>query len=67
MGKQAYFIHGDVNELAEKILLLLNDDDLRQRLTQEAIAYARTFDWDVAADQTLEIIENTIAQHSSRS
>jgi len=61
------YTYGDVNELAEKILLLLNDDDLRQRLTQEAVAYARTFDWDVAADQTLEIIENTIAQHSSRS
>jgi glycosyltransferase involved in cell wall biosynthesis len=41
--------YGDVDQLAEKLLKILTDADLRKRLEQGGMQWAETFDWDTAA------------------
>jgi len=49
--------YGNREQLAEKILLLLRDRHLRQRLTDNALRHSEQFDWDVATEKTMEVIE----------
>jgi len=55
--------YGNTHDLAEKIVALLKNESRRQELAAEAVRYARTFDWEVAADRTIQIIETVIASH----
>jgi glycosyltransferase involved in cell wall biosynthesis len=48
--------YGDRLQLAEKISLVLRDEHLRERLTHNAFERAKEFDWDTAADKTMEVI-----------
>lgn len=60
--------YGNVADLSTKILHLLTDGDLRSRLTTNAIAYARKFDWEKSAQETLQLLESRIqAQRKSLS
>jgi glycosyltransferase involved in cell wall biosynthesis len=52
--------YGDVPALAARIVKLLRDVELRTRLGENAIAWAKTFDWDVAADRALEVLEQRV-------
>jgi glycosyltransferase involved in cell wall biosynthesis len=54
--------YGNVAQLAEKILFLLNNPQERERLSRNAIQWARSFDWNEAAQKTLKIIEKVIQQ-----
>jgi glycosyltransferase involved in cell wall biosynthesis len=47
---------GDVEALAASMLRLLEDASLRDRLSGSALAYASTFTWDAAAEQTLQVL-----------
>jgi glycosyltransferase involved in cell wall biosynthesis len=47
---------GNIDLLGQKILLLLQDVPLRTRLAQASFRWASTFDWDVAAQRTLELL-----------
>lgn len=53
--------YGDVDALAEKLTRVLTDNDLRHRLEQGGLAWARRFDWDDAARKfekiLMEIVE----------
>jgi glycosyltransferase involved in cell wall biosynthesis len=53
--------YGNVQELAEKMRILLEDRPLRERLTQAAIAWARTFDWSEVAAYTVQRLEKQIS------
>jgi len=44
---------GDIDALAEGIIGVLADGDLRVRLSEEALAYSRGFSWDNVADNFL--------------
>ena len=57
--------YGNREQLAEKILLLLRDEHLRDQLTRNALEWSAKFDWNSAADCTLEIMERVIAEHRS--
>jgi len=46
---------GSVEDLAEKIVIVLKDDALRERLSRNALDYSTQFDWDRCAKQFLEI------------
>jgi glycosyltransferase involved in cell wall biosynthesis len=50
------YTYGDANELAQKILLLIRDRALLNGLTKGALRWSRSFDWDVAAKKTLELL-----------
>lgn len=53
--------YGNIEQLAEKILLMLRDEHLRSRLAGEAIAYAKTFSWEACANNMLETMERVVA------
>ncbi len=48
--------HGDIEDLAGKIRMLLDDPVQRRRLSDNAIVWAGGFNWDNAAEKTLEIL-----------
>jgi len=41
--------YGDIESLATKLLMILTDEKYRQKLEQDALKWAQTFDWDIAA------------------
>jgi glycosyltransferase involved in cell wall biosynthesis len=42
---------GDVDNLAEAIIMVLEDDELREKLSKNAFEYAKRFSWDTSADK----------------
>lgn len=50
--------YGNIEQLAEKILLLLRDDQFRSRLSSGALAYAQSLTWDTSAKIMLDVIEH---------
>jgi glycosyltransferase involved in cell wall biosynthesis len=58
--------YGDREQLAEKILLLLRDEHLRERLASNALQWAKKFDWNTAAEQTMEVIERVQFEHRTK-
>ena len=52
--------YGNVPELSAKILRLLSDERLRDRLVEGADRYVRSFTWDTAAEKTLSLLEERV-------
>ena len=51
-GETGFLVpHGDVAAFADRIGRLLEDDALSARMSEAAIRWARSFDWEHAADQ----------------
>lgn len=53
--------YGNIEQLAEKILLLLRDNNLRARFSAAALTYAQSLTWDASAKVMLEVIERVLA------
>jgi glycosyltransferase involved in cell wall biosynthesis len=53
-----YFATGDSGELAEKILTLIENGDLRRRLIEEGKVRLRSFSWEKCARETLELFKS---------
>jgi len=49
---------GDVETFAARIGALLEDDDLALRMSKAALAWSRTFDWEIAADEMARALED---------
>jgi glycosyltransferase involved in cell wall biosynthesis len=49
---------GNVDDLADKIIMFLTDDTLRERLSRNALDYSRRFSWDESAKVFLEILRS---------
>ena len=64
IGAQAvlYFDPTDANDLASKIKLISEDNDLRQRLINAGLARAANFSWRKTAEETLKVLEEVHAQ-----
>ncbi len=58
--------YGDVQKLTSSILLLLKDQALRDRLSANAIRWAKNFDWEIAAKETEKLLESRIAHVRNR-
>ncbi len=58
--------YGDIEECASCIIRLLNDKTLRMEMRNEALKWAEKFDWDNAAEKTLEMIEKVIEINSNQ-
>ena len=52
-GSLTLFRSGNDEDLANKLILLLQDDDLRKRLGSKHSAYAKSETWELAAKRTL--------------
>jgi len=52
--------YGNIDELAEKIKLVLSNDDERRKLSTGAIEWAKSFSWDTSAKHMLELIEKVL-------
>lgn len=49
----------DEKDIAEKIMLVVDDEGLKRKMREAGIAYARRFSWEVCADAVGKIIEKT--------
>ncbi len=58
---------GDSAALGEKMIALLQDTNRRARLSEGAVAWASEFNWDHAAEQTLDILQSYVRSRSSPS
>ena len=52
--------YGNIEQLAEKILLLLRDEHLRSRLKNGALEYAQSLTWDKSAIIMFDVIEHVL-------
>ncbi len=52
--------YGDITRLTETMNLLLGDGDLRRRLSAAAAEWAATFNWDLVAERTIELLRQRI-------
>jgi glycosyltransferase involved in cell wall biosynthesis len=61
-GKTGFLVpYGDVRGFASRISQVLGDRSLRDRLAGEAVAWAKTFNWDRSAASILAAIERLAA------
>lgn len=49
--------HGDHEGFAEKICLLLEDQKLRQDMSEYSVIWAKQFEWDTSARKSIEVFE----------
>lgn len=54
--------HGNINLLAEKIAVLLTNQDLRSSMGRAAHLFATEFSWEKTAAQSLQFLEESLAQ-----
>lgn len=52
--------YGDIAALTDRVRRILNDQDLRERLSRGAVEWAGRFSWDRAADQTEALLNQII-------
>lgn len=61
-GKTGWlFEYGNIPELSQKILALLGDRKLQEKMSKEAARWARSFSWDRSAQQMLHAIDRAMA------
>jgi glycosyltransferase involved in cell wall biosynthesis len=58
--------YGDVDAMAERIVRLLADPSLRQRMEAEALAWAASLTWERCGTETLALIERVVDEHARR-
>jgi glycosyltransferase involved in cell wall biosynthesis len=58
---------GNIEQLAQKISLMLRDENLRSRMRVDAIEWGRNFNWEESAKKMVDFLEKVIARKASRS
>ena len=56
--------YGNIEDLTNCILKILDDENYRIKLSEGAIRWAKSFDWDTSAEQMLAKCEEVINSHS---
>jgi glycosyltransferase involved in cell wall biosynthesis len=51
---------GDVEKLAEAIIRILKDEELRMVLSENALEYSKNFSWDKTAEEFLKIVKGVV-------
>jgi len=54
---------GNITQLAEKIITLLREEELRKKLGRNALAYANKFSWESTAKEFMAILELEIKEN----
>lgn len=57
-----YFDSNNVEQMADCIQRIIEDNDLRQNLTHRALEVTKEYSWEKAASQTVEIIRNLVGE-----
>ncbi|MBM2816659.1 MAG: hypothetical protein HW421_3421 [Ignavibacteria bacterium] len=52
--------YGNIDILAQKILDVITNEDLRQKLSEGAVKWAKSFSWDVSAEKMIEVCRRVI-------
>jgi len=52
--------YGNIEQLARKIELLLDDKNLNRQMAEAGLEWAKNFSWDNCAKETIKIIERTV-------
>lgn len=66
-GKTGFLVrHGDIEDLAGKMTTLLTDDALAQRMAEEGVRWAATFNWESSVENTLKLIDEIVAREPGR-
>lgn len=60
------FEFGNVEQLAQRIISVLTNLSLRDKLINNAVRWASKFNWDESAEKTLQFIRRVIQTHSPR-
>ena len=55
---------GNVKELAEKIIVLLRDEELRKKMGEAGRERAKEFTWDKIAEQTVDLYNEILSEHN---
>jgi glycosyltransferase involved in cell wall biosynthesis len=62
-GKNCILVPPDADKVAQEVILLLSNSDLRQRLGENALETVSKYDWDSQADVILSMIAEGSALH----
>ncbi|MEW5923758.1 MAG: glycosyltransferase family 4 protein [Candidatus Zixiibacteriota bacterium] len=54
--------YGNIKQLAEKLLIILRDDEKRTRMEKGGLEWVKRFNWDDAAEEFLKILEAVAAK-----
>jgi glycosyltransferase involved in cell wall biosynthesis len=55
--------YGNIEQLARKIELLLDDKNLNRQMAEAGLEWAKNFSWDNCAKETIKIIERTVTDN----
>jgi glycosyltransferase involved in cell wall biosynthesis len=55
---------GNIEDMINKIKVFLDSAETRNEFRERALAWAAEFDWEIAADRTLELMENSIRKYT---
>lgn len=55
------YTYGNIDELAEYIKMIINDDEYRARLSLSSIEWAKQFSWDESAKQMVQLLQKVIS------
>jgi len=56
-----FFRAGDEQDLAQSMLLMINDADLRSRLVRNASEFVRAYDWEVNKQRYLDLVDSLVS------
>ena len=58
---------GNIEQLAQKIMLVLRDENLRNRMRVDALEWGRSFSWEESAKKMISFLEMVIERRNVRS
>jgi glycosyltransferase involved in cell wall biosynthesis len=57
---------GCIEDLAEKTIAILKNDELSKKLSNEALAYSRDFSWNKTSAKFMSVVENCVGRCSNK-
>ena len=65
-GKTGFlFRYGDEQDLADKIIRIITDNELRVRFSREGILWASNFSWDKVVSEVEELLQDVVGNRSN--
>lgn len=66
-GKNGFLVEvGNVQQIVDRVLMLISDDNLRERICIEAKKTVDEFSWDISADQLEKVLKSLTLSHCTK-